>query len=92
MHHRLHDEPEWHLEQDNEERDDLDSVLSENYRQMERKFKEGVVGAMNSGSRRKQFSDEEDSKLNIFNGNLYQYKDKKEKERQANSKNLDFTK
>mmetsp|Transcript_9748 Transcript_9748/g.9510 ORF Transcript_9748/g.9510 Transcript_9748/m.9510 type:complete len:127 (+) Transcript_9748:986-1366(+) len=32
MHHRMHDEPQWHLNQDEEDRDDLDSVLSENYR------------------------------------------------------------
>ena len=35
MHHRFHDEPEWFVDG---QRDELDSVISDNYKQMEKKF------------------------------------------------------
>lgn len=35
MHHRFHDEPQWYVD---DPRDELDSVISDNYKQMERKF------------------------------------------------------
>lgn len=35
MHHKFHDEPEWHVD---DPRDELDSVISDNYKQMEKKF------------------------------------------------------
>ena len=35
MHHKFHDEPEWYVD---EPRDELDSVISDNYKQMEKKF------------------------------------------------------
>ena len=38
MHHKYHDEPEWHVDENN--RDELDSVISGNYKEMEKKFEE----------------------------------------------------
>jgi hypothetical protein len=37
MHHKYHDEPEWHVD---DQRDELDSVISDNYKQMEMKFQQ----------------------------------------------------
>ena len=34
MHHKFHDEPEWHVD----DRDELDSIISGNYNEMQRKF------------------------------------------------------
>lgn len=36
MHHKYHDEPEWHVD----DRDELDSIISGNYKEMQRKFEE----------------------------------------------------
>ena len=35
MHHKYHDEPEWHVD---ENRDELDSVISGNYKEMQKVF------------------------------------------------------
>jgi hypothetical protein len=42
MHHRFHDEPEWHADHHgNNNRDELDSVISGNYKEMmDNKFRE----------------------------------------------------
>jgi hypothetical protein len=37
MHHKYHEEPAWHVE---DQRDELDSVISDNYKYMEKKFVE----------------------------------------------------
>jgi hypothetical protein len=34
MHHKYHDEPEWHVD----DRDELDSIISGNYKEMQKKF------------------------------------------------------
>lgn len=34
MHHKYHDEPEWHVD----DRDELDSIISGNYNEMQKKF------------------------------------------------------
>ena len=37
MHHKYHDEPEWLVD---ENRDELDSVISDNFKMMQKKFEE----------------------------------------------------
>lgn len=49
MHHKYHDEPEWHVE----DRDELDSIISGNYKEMQKKFKEEFQGSSH-GTRSKQ--------------------------------------
>lgn len=41
MHHKYHDEPEWHVD----DRDELDSIISGNYKEMQRKFEEEFQGS-----------------------------------------------
>lgn len=68
MHHKFHDEPEWHVD---EPRDELDSVISDNYKQMEKKFIQEFQGNSSGGKKKTK---EDSSKGNIFSGNLNQYK------------------
>jgi len=51
MHHRLHDEPDWHV---NEPRDVMGSVISDQKKFVEKKFKEEFTSGNGSGSARKQ--------------------------------------
>lgn len=90
MHHKFHDEPEWHV--DDENRDELDSVISDNYKQMEMKFMQEFQGSGGSGGKGKKGKKGKGDKhgINIFSGNLNQYKDIK-----SNLKNkttIDFNK
>jgi hypothetical protein len=65
MHHRFHDEPEWHVDS---QRDELDSIISGNYNEMEDKYREEFHGV---SARRKRGYVEETNKPNIFHGNFY---------------------
>jgi hypothetical protein len=49
MHHKYHDEPEWHVE----DRDELDSIISGNYNEMQRKFEAEFQGS-SQGTRSKK--------------------------------------
>ena len=49
MHHRFHDEPEWHVD---EHKDEMGSVLSDNIKAVEKKYKEEFVTG--SGSAKKK--------------------------------------
>ncbi len=49
MHHKYHDEPEWHVE----DRDELDSIISGNYKEMQKKFEEEFQGSSH-GTRSKK--------------------------------------
>ena len=53
---------------------------------MQRKFRDEG----GSGSKKKGLVLEEENKPNIFNGNLYQYKEQKEKKRLMESNQLGF--
>ena len=71
MHHRLHDEPEWHID---DPLDELDSMISENFKDhIKKTFKAEFSGA---GSKRVSNDDEEVYRPNIFHGNFSQYKAK----------------
>ena len=73
MHHKYHDEPEWHVE----DRDELDSIISGNYKEMQMKFEEEFQGSSN-GTRSKKTKRGPSSRGgdgNIFSGNLRQYKE-----------------
>lgn len=41
MHHKFHDDPAWHVE----DRDELDSIMSGNYKEMQKKFNEEFGGS-----------------------------------------------
>lgn len=81
MHHKHHDEPEWYVD---DQRDELDSVISDNYKQMEKRFVKEFQGT-NSGGKKKGIKDK--SGINIFTGKLNQYK---EKARQEQLGGIDF--
>ena len=49
MHHKFHDEPEWHVD----DRDELDSIISGNYKEMQKKFEEEFQGS-SQGTRSKK--------------------------------------
>ena len=49
MHHKYHDEPEWHVD----DRDELDSIISGNYKEMQKKFEEEFQGSSH-GTRSKK--------------------------------------
>ena len=42
MHHKYHDEPEWYAD---DNRDELDSIISGNYNEMQKKFEEEFHGS-----------------------------------------------
>jgi hypothetical protein len=52
MHHKFHDEPEWHVD----DRDELDSIISGNYKEMQKKFEEEFQGS-SQGTRSKKEED-----------------------------------
>ena len=70
MHHKFHDEPEWYVD---EPRDELDSVISDNYKQMEKKFVQEFQGNSSGGGSKKKnrLAGEDGLKPNIFNGNFH---------------------
>ncbi|CDW77580.1 UNKNOWN [Stylonychia lemnae] len=89
MHHKYHDDPEWHVDPDRD-RDDLDSVISNNYNQMLELEFQGADAMKkkkrkdNSKSRQNlagqgSMNDSQDgfNAPNIFHGNFNQYKEKK---------------
>ncbi len=49
MHHKFHDEPEWFVD----DRDELDSIISGNYKEMQKKFEEEFQGSSH-GTRSKK--------------------------------------
>lgn len=68
MHHKYHDEPEWHVD----DRDELDSIISGNYKEMQKKFEEEFQGSSN-GTRSKKARKGLGSRgngSNLFSGNL----------------------
>ena len=72
MHHKYHDEPEWHVE----DRDELDSIISGNYKEMQKKFEEEFQGSSNgTRSKKKRGPSSRGGDGNIFSGNLRQYKE-----------------
>jgi hypothetical protein len=50
MHHKFHDEPEWHVD----DRDELDSIISGNYKEMQKKFEEEFQGSSQGTRSRKK--------------------------------------
>lgn len=68
MHDRVHDEPEWHLE----DRDELDSIISGNYKEMQKRFEDEIKGSSNGTRSRKaakkKGAQRSDSK--VLNNNL----------------------
>ncbi len=68
MHHKYHDEPEWYVD---ENRDELDSIISGNYKEMQKKFDLEFQG--NNPKKVKGGKNGQ----NLFNGNLKGYKEKK---------------
>ena len=66
MHHKFHDEAEWYVD---DPRDELDSVISDNYKQMEKKFIQEFQG--NSSGKGSKKQKREVVKPNIFHGNFY---------------------
>ena len=89
MHHKFHDEPEWHVEDEN--RDELDSVISDNYKQMEMKFMQEFQGNSSGGKPKKAKNSKDKHGVNIFAGKLNQYKDLKQKQ-QTSKAVVDFNK
>ena len=72
MHHKYHDEPEWHVD----DRDELDSIISGNYKEMQKKFEEEFQGSSNgTRSKKKRGPSSRGGDGNIFSGNLRQYKE-----------------
>ena len=71
MHHKYHDEPEWHVE----DRDELDSIISGNYKEMQKKFEEEFQGSSH-GTRSKKRRSQAKEGAQLFTGNLKQYKGK----------------
>ena len=69
MHHKYHDEPEWHKD----DRDELDSIISGNYKEMQKKFEEEFQGS-SQGTRSKKKRSQVRDGANLFTGNLKQYK------------------
>jgi hypothetical protein len=52
MHHKYHDEPEWYVDGN---RDDLDSVISGNYKEMmNKKFEEEFQGSSSKGTKKQR--------------------------------------
>lgn len=76
MHHKYHDEPEWYADDAN--RDELDSIISGNYKEMQKKFEEefqGKGGGGGSSNNRRLQRGKNGSSL--LSGNLKGYKDNK---------------
>ena len=69
MHHKYHDEPEWHVD----DRDELDSIISGNYKEMQKKFEEEFQGS-SQGTRSKKKKIVQTSGSNLFSGHMKQYK------------------
>jgi len=67
MHHKFHDEPEWHVD----DRDELDSIISGNYKEMQRKFEEEFQGSSH-GTKSKKGKRKiiQKSGSNVFAGNM----------------------
>ena len=65
MHHKYHDEPEWHVE----DRDELDSIISGNYKEMQKKFEEEFQGSSHGTRSKKKRSQTKDG-AQLFTGNL----------------------
>jgi hypothetical protein len=70
MHHKYHDEPEWHVE----DRDELDSIISGNYKEMQKKFEEEFQGSSHGTRSRKAKRIVQKSSSNAFQGNMQKYK------------------
>ena len=68
MHHKFHDEAEWHVD----DRDDLDSIISGNYKEMQKKFEEEFQGSSHGTRKQKKTIKNNDGSL--FTGNIKQYK------------------
>jgi hypothetical protein len=69
MHHKYHDEPEWHVE----DRDELDSIISGNYKEMQKKFEEEFQGS-SQGTRSRKGRKRIVQQSNSFNNNMQKYK------------------
>lgn len=70
MHHKYHDEPEWHVE----DRDELDSIISGNYNEMQRKFEQEFQGSSQGTRSKKAKKGTQRDGQHLFTGNLKQYK------------------
>jgi len=90
MHHKYHDEPEWHIDAD-PERDELESVISNNYNQMLRQEFQGKNEKFRKVPKRKKSSqdDVQFKAPNLFTGNFNQYKERLQK---SNAPSVDFNK
>lgn len=66
MHHRMHDEPEWHAE----DRDELDSIISGNYKEMQKKFEEEFQPSSHGTRSRKAKKIVQKSDSKVFSNNL----------------------
>ena len=71
MHHMYHDDPEWHRDPD---RDEIDSVISNNYNKMLEKEFQGQ-DRFRQNKKKNRSGEPDFNQPNLFTGKFSQYKD-----------------